>query len=168
MHFLDTLSSASKSKSIKPQKIHYQSIIEDLVNTFKKEVQKEFHFKQSLDLKVKEVYWDPAIIREIFQNIISNSIKYSKKNNSCLEIKSTKLKNTILFEFTDNGQGMTQKNAQKIFNIFTQVDDTKQGHGVGLMFCHEMIKMHSGKIWLETKKDVGTTFYVQLPIQTNI
>jgi signal transduction histidine kinase len=105
-------------------------------------------------------------IRQLFQNLISNAIKYSKKNTIPeIKINSEKINDYWQFSVSDKGIGIDSNYFEKIFNIFEQVEnENKQGYGVGLASCRKIIDNHSGKIWVTSELGKGSTFYFTIKI----
>jgi PAS domain S-box-containing protein len=111
--------------------------------------------------KLPAIKADETQMISVFQNIIGNSIKYSKKGvTPKINISAEEKENEWLFTITDNGIGIEEDQKEKIFLIFHRIDKKNNtGHGIGLAFCKKCIKNHKGKIWAESVKDEGTTFY---------
>lgn len=101
-------------------------------------------------------------VRLLFQNLISNAIKFQSKTvHPIIDINFIERENEFEFEVKDNGIGIEQKNADKIFNIFQRLH-TKQeynGTGIGLSHSKKIVELHSGKIWVKSKIGVGSSFY---------
>ncbi|MFN3283221.1 MAG: sensor histidine kinase [Pseudothermotoga sp.] len=109
-------------------------------------------------------------MRQVLMNLISNGVKYSKENHEDKFVKvSTKLSGaSVIISVSDNGIGIPQEYQQKIFERFFRVgsalDYRTEGAGIGLTITKEIVELHGGKIWLESKVDEGSVFYVQLPL----
>lgn len=104
-------------------------------------------------------------IREVFQNIIENSVKF-RNTDSTLEITINQFKNDefIIFSITDNGIGIDSKYFDKIFGLFEKLNQNKEGTGVGLALVKRIIELHKGKIWVESDGFLkGSTFYIAFP-----
>lgn len=101
-------------------------------------------------------------LRLLFQNLISNALKFQNKTlNPIININFLEKENEYQFSVNDNGIGIDKNNIDKIFNIFQRLH-TKQeykGTGIGLSHCKKIVELHSGKIWVESKINVGSTFY---------
>lgn len=106
-----------------------------------------------------------ALITSVFQNLISNAIKYCDKENSEIWIESSMENNKLKVTIKDNGIGITEDNLHKIFEPFYQINSKHKygGTGLGLANCHRIIKKHQGKIWAKSVVGQGSTFYVELP-----
>lgn len=134
-----------------------------------------------LDFRIKEknatvnigelpkIYAFETELRLLFQNLISNAIKFSKPNISPV-ISITAEKKNLYWQFavTDNGIGIDPKYKEKIFIIFQRLHGKNkyEGTGIGLAHCRKIIKLHNGDIWLESEIGKGSTFY--FTINSNI
>ena len=98
---------------------------------------------------------------QLFQNLISNAIKFKSERPLQINISAKTTENGYLFSIQDNGIGMEQKYSDKIFQIFQRLHSTKQypGTGIGLAICLKIIQRHEGKIWMESEPNKGTTFF---------
>jgi len=99
-------------------------------------------------------------LSQLFQNLISNSIKFNK-NTPSVHISAKRDKSMWLFSMQDNGIGMNQEDAKCIFSIFRRLHSKKEysGSGIGLAICQKTVQRHGGKIWVESKIGKGSTFY---------
>lgn len=109
---------------------------------------------------------DTTQIRQLFQNIISNSIKFRKDEPPHVKIYSKKLNgNIIQLFFEDNGIGFDEQYLDKIFTIFQRLEGQKyEGSGIGLSVCKKIVTRHGGDITAQSQIGKGTTFIVTLPI----
>jgi len=104
---------------------------------------------------------------QLFQNLISNSIKFNATNpviNITAEIE--KAYDTMLISVNDNGIGMEKEFENKIFLLFHQLDKSKgyEGTGIGLTICKNIVEKYNGQIWFESVLDKGTKFFIRLPL----
>jgi len=106
------------------------------------------------------------MINTVLRNLISNAIKYTDKNGS-ITIKTEKKHNKINISITDTGVGISSESIPKLFdlehNYTTLGTDNEKGTGLGLVLCKEFIEINKGKISLESEKNIGTTFFIELP-----
>ncbi len=111
------------------------------------------------------VYGDEMLIELLFQNIISNSIKYRSTETPKIDITTTIQSNKYLFAIKDNGIGMSPEHLERIFTIFQRLHskDEYEGTGIGLAIAEKIIIQHNGKIWAESELGEGTTFYFTIP-----
>ncbi len=105
------------------------------------------------------------MLGQIFQNLISNAIRYSHPDRTPrIEIKIEKKADCILFSCKDNGVGFEDKYKERIFGIFQRLDNDKSGGtGMGLAICKRTIERQGGNIWAESTPNIGSTFYFTLP-----
>lgn len=110
---------------------------------------------------------DYALISQVFINLISNAIKYSrKKDKPVVRIHSERVKNDIVYSISDNGAGFDMQYANKLFGVFQRLHSTEEfeGTGVGLAIVHRILTKHGGRVWAEGKIGEGATFYFSLPV----
>jgi PAS domain S-box-containing protein len=133
---------------------------------------KDLSLKSYLDPAInKYLFGDPVRLNQILINLGGNAIKFTKDGFVEIKIelkKKEKNINYILFTVTDTGIGIDKENQDKIFDIFTQGDDTINrkfgGTGLGLAISRQLAEMMNGSINLESTKGVGSVFYFQVPI----
>lgn len=110
---------------------------------------------------------DSVKIEQVLNNLISNAIKFSHPNSS-VKIKIRKEDNSAILSVEDQGQGIPEKDFEKLFKPFakTSVLSTagEKSTGLGLSIVKKIVESHNGTIWFESKKDVGSTFFVKLPL----
>ena len=106
---------------------------------------------------------DETLIRLIFQNLISNGLKFSKEGNSpVVKIEGLVRANDYLFSVQDNGVGMSEPDAKDIFDIYKRTNHAEihyEGAGIGLAHCKKIAEIHQGEIWLKSSIGEGCTFY---------
>jgi len=100
-------------------------------------------------------------IRQLFQNLISNAIKYKSPQRTPIVTISAHEKNEFWeFEVKDNGIGIREQNFDKVFQLFTKLhNDDSKGSGIGLCTVKSIVENHGGKIWLTSEYGKGTSFY---------
>jgi signal transduction histidine kinase len=105
-------------------------------------------------------------IKLVFQNLISNAIKFRKKDEHArVFVKVTNDKDSWLFAVTDNGIGIEKDYFERIFIIFQRLHTRKEypGTGIGLAHCRKIIELHGGRIWVDSEPEKGSTFYFTVP-----
>lgn len=112
----------------------------------------------------------PVELKQLFQNLISNAIKFRKKEVPLeIIIEAKEEGNYWTFSVTDNGIGIDEKFHEKIFIIFQRlrIRTKYEGTGIGLAHCRKIVELHGGKIWVESKADIGSIFYFRIPKTNN-
>ncbi|GAA4089175.1 sensor histidine kinase [Zhongshania borealis] len=103
---------------------------------------------------------------QIFQNLISNSIRYSEGAPPEIYINATTHERNWVFSVSDTGVGIAPEHHSGLFNLFHR--DSTEGvakeSGVGLAICEKIVRWHGGKIWLESELGKGSTFYFTIPL----
>ncbi|NER49795.1 MAG: response regulator [Symploca sp. SIO1A3] len=112
------------------------------------------------------VMGDSVQLAQLFQNLISNAIKFHRPEIAPLIKISVTLKNDEwLFCVHDNGIGIKTRHFERIFQIFKRLHTfgNYPGTGIGLAICKKIVEHHEGRIWVESERGVGTTFYFTIP-----
>lgn len=106
--------------------------------------------------------FDASLFDTIIRNLVYNAIKFSN-DGGFISISAEVKENEVLFCVEDNGVGMPQEKASKIFEMDTKKSTTgtkgEKGTGLGLMVCYDFVKMHNGRIWFESEVGKGTKAY---------
>jgi signal transduction histidine kinase len=110
-------------------------------------------------------------LRQLFQNLISNAIKFRCKGKTpVVVIDSEPADGVWRFSVKDNGIGISEENFETIFDLFHRLpsdEESNAGIGIGLSYCKKIALMHGGKIWVESKPGEGSTFYFTIPVFAN-
>jgi len=112
--------------------------------------------------RLPEVQCDPVLIKQVFQNLLTNAIKYSRNRpDATIEIGQTEHDGRPAIFVRDNGVGFSMKYADKLFGVFQRLHRSEdfEGTGVGLATVQRIIHKHGGRIWAEAAVDQGATFY---------
>jgi len=101
-------------------------------------------------------------IRQLFQNLISNAIKFTDpKIKPKIKISFDETDNFYNFHIQDNGIGIQDKDFAKIFDMFSRLHNVKEyeGQGIGLAFCKKIVELHHGNIWVSSEMGKGSTVH---------
>ncbi|WP_214816494.1 HAMP domain-containing sensor histidine kinase [Exiguobacterium sp. s59] len=114
---------------------------------------------------------DPAQLRQVFSNILNNAIKYSPDGGN-VTVDVTCEEDTIQIAITDEGLGLSEEDAERIFDKFyrSSSEESKQigGTGLGLSICKEIVQLHGGTIGVRSQIGEGTTMVVELPMVDHV
>jgi len=108
---------------------------------------------------------DATLMRQVFQNLVSNALKYSRPRSlAVIEIGQTEKDGATAIFVRDNGVGFSMKYADKLFGVFQRLHRAEdfEGTGVGLATVQRIIQKHGGRVWAEAELDRGATFYFTL------
>jgi signal transduction histidine kinase len=124
----------------------------------------EFHYQ--IDDNLPPVLADPYRLRQVLVKLLSNAAKFTPKGKIALHVWCDN--DEIMASVIDTGIGIPDKDRDKLFEMFRQlsqpVESTARGTGLGLTFSKEIVEMHGGKIWFESKEGKGSAFTISLPV----
>ena len=109
---------------------------------------------------------DRILMAQVFQNLLSNSIKFTRnKNPALIEVGAQNYKDEIIYYVKDNGAGFDMKYINKLFGLFQRLHSPEEfeGTGVGLSIVQRVVRRHGGRVWGEGSVDGGATIYFTLP-----
>ncbi|MEZ5427843.1 MAG: PAS domain S-box protein [Pyrinomonadaceae bacterium] len=109
---------------------------------------------------------DETQLGQVFQNLISNALKFRSDRQTVININSEEKKDECIFSVEDNGIGIMKEQAGLVFQIFQRLHDRDKygGNGIGLATAKKIVERHGGKIWFESELDKGTKFFFTLPV----
>ena len=115
--------------------------------------------------QLPKVNFDPVQLAQLFQNLISNAIKFRSEKTPQIRITAEHQDTQWKFAVADNGIGIEPQYADRIFLIFQRLHSRVKypGTGIGLALCKKIVERHGGKIWVESKPGAGSTFYFTIP-----
>ncbi len=156
----------NKAIKLKPESINLEVFCQNMIDSYQLK-----YPGFDIECEIKDVEYfnsDPVLLGSIFQNLIDNAFKYSSPDNKVLRISIQKVKNRIIFKFSDQGIGIPEKDIRNIFKKFYRVQNqyNQQGSvGLGLAFCAELIKFMNGTITIKSVVGKGTEFRIELPYE---
>ena len=111
------------------------------------------------------VMGDESQLRQLFQNIIGNALKFRSEDRPRVEVAAKREGDRWRFSIRDNGVGFDQRYAERIFGVFKRLHRNAEipGTGIGLAICQRIVDRHEGRIWAESKIGEGSCFYFTLP-----
>ncbi len=112
------------------------------------------------------VFANDILLAQVFQNLISNAIKFVKENRTPeINISSSTENGIVTFSIEDNGVGISQEFKEIVFTMFKQLEAEQrfEGSGIGLALCKKIIQSFGGNIWFESIVNKGSIFYFSVP-----
>jgi len=122
---------------------------------------KENKAQVKVESEMPVIQADRLQLTSLFQNLISNAIKFRTEKIPEIKIMAHPNKTHWHFSVSDNGIGIAKKDSQNIFNVFQRLHSRAEypGTGIGLAICKKIVEHHGGKIWLDSEEGNGTTFH---------
>lgn len=130
---------------------------------------RRLHFSVVCENEVMEAYFDRDKLDKILYNLLSNAAKYNRKDGFIqLSVKYAERKGFVSISVKDNGVGISQERQETLFQRFYD-GDYRQSHtigtGIGLSLIRDLVNLHQGSIRVESEENIGTQFFVELPIE---
>lgn len=143
--------------------IAFEEMINDIFEQLQyfqenKKINKEINIEQS-----NKFHSDQKRLKVIFNNLISNAIRYSNGRDPLVKINITVNDATAKIKIQDNGIGIDEKHLNKVFNMFYRATDDNAGSGLGLYIVKETVEKLKGNVYLESNHHAGTTVNLEIP-----
>jgi signal transduction histidine kinase len=155
----------SKTLPLRFQPIRLDAVLRDVIMRIRSR-QKELDVSMELE-SVPPISGDGVRLAQVFENLFTNAIKYAP--GSPLVVLLNQIDDNILISFIDHGPGIPKESLPLLFERFYRVrgEKTVTGTGLGLYICKQIILAHRGKIWAESTPGEGTTFFIELPVNSS-
>jgi signal transduction histidine kinase len=122
------------------------------------------------DERLEYVRADERKIKQVLLNLLSNAIKFTPEGGR-IEVRAKPVDGSVAVSVTDTGVGIAPEDQEAIFEDFRQVgtaDKKVEGTGLGLALSRKFVQLHGGRIWVESREGVGSTFTFTIPIRTAV
>jgi signal transduction histidine kinase len=158
-----------KEQRLSIEEADLKEMLDRLVNNFELLANKK---NQIIELTIEDtlpkINIDKTKISDVLHNLLSNAIKYSYSNTT-IKIIAKKIDDFVEIEFQDQGQGLNDEDADKLFKKFAKLSSKPTGkessNGLGLSICKSFVELHKGQIFAKSPgKELGTSFFISLPI----
>jgi PAS domain S-box-containing protein len=147
------------------QLVSASSILKEVKQNLSNQIMKT-KAKINIPKNLPQINVNEVEIQMLFQNLISNAIKFTVKGQKPnITVNCADHETEWQFSVQDNGIGIEPKHFNKIFIIFQQLNEssTYSGTGIGLSYCQKIVELHAGKIWVESSLNKGSTFCFTIP-----
>ena len=155
---------------LEPEKTDIALLVRNVANEQRPEIdKKDILFSYSPDAKIPYIQTDQKLMRMVVENLLSNAIKYTQASGSiALKLGLNDDKSKLLLTVTDTGYGIPENQQPQIFDKLFRADNVREkdteGTGLGLYIVKAIVDNSGGSVWFTSTENVGTTFYVELPI----
>ncbi|ARV05457.1 two-component sensor histidine kinase [Polaribacter sp. SA4-10] len=146
----------------KVEREKYDLNLEAIVNEILINSKKTKDIKYIIPNKLPIIKGNRSRIEQLFSQLIENAIKFNDKEKGIIEIGFTEETNFWKFYIKDNGKGIEEQYFDKIFIAFQKLENDYKSTGIGLAIVKKIVESFKGKIWLESKLNVGSTFYFSI------
>jgi signal transduction histidine kinase len=152
---------ATREVPLRIEKVSIKEMFERLRQEFDGHL-RERHISLLEPSFLPEIIGDELCITRAFRNLMDNALKYGGERLSEIRIGYEQTRSDHIFSVTDNGGGIDQEEAEKLFQLFQRLETSNQieGSGMGLAIVKEIAKKHLGDVWVESVPGWGATFYL--------
>lgn len=139
-----------------PEMVDINQLLDELIST----LLVNNKVKVNISPNIPNVFAEKVKLRQVFQNIIDNSIKYNDKKECIININCKEENEFLEFSIEDNGPGIPENMHEWVFGLFKTISKatSESSTGIGLSLIKTIIEDQGGKIWIKNNKEVGTTF----------
>lgn len=153
------------------EEISVPEAIDEVCNLIKTNAeQQNVTLNKEIDPSLKFIEADRDQFKQILLNLVRNAVKFSKDEGGAVTVKAKRVEDSAQFSVSDTGIGIKEEDMNKLFGVFQQVDMRISrkygGMGMGLAITKQLVEMHGGRIWVESKYGEGSTFTFMLPLKS--
>lgn len=164
-HLLDMSQIEAGALRIAKEPMQLRALIREVVDEMRMRTEAHW-FVMDLPAELPRIFADPRRVRQVLHNLIENAIKYTQGGQ--ISVGCEIEKDQVVVSISDQGDGIPSEFTEKIFERFFQMDGkaTRRvgGAGLGLSISRGIVEAHGGRIWVESKLGLGSTFRFALPI----
>jgi PAS domain S-box-containing protein len=151
---------------LRPQPTRLNSIIAEVIAILQPDSEGRRIEWRIADLT--EVECDPVLVKQVFQNLLANALKFTRpRARAVIEVSHKEEDGQPVFMVRDNGVGFSMKYVDKLFGVFQRLHSTDEfeGTGIGLVTVQRIVRKHGGRVWAEGEVDKGAAFYFTLGVE---
>jgi signal transduction histidine kinase/ABC-type amino acid transport substrate-binding protein len=153
---------------IEPEPVDFGKLCDEVLLELKPRIETKKHeVLKTYTGNIQNIPADPKLLRIIFQNYLSNAVKYTQDHGK-IEVKIVADSANVLVSVWNNGDPIPEKDKEKIFGKMFRASNAQaqdpDGNGLGLYLVKKIIENGGGKVWFESSKEKGTTFYISIPL----
>jgi two-component system cell cycle sensor histidine kinase PleC len=166
----------AKTESGKQKMIFEEISVTDTINEIfelikENAIDHDIILRTEFDPKMLSIKADRRAFKQMLFNMLSNAIKFSKKEGGIITVSTKRKNDMVKISVSDTGIGIKEEDLPRLFQKFEQLDSgiarKYEGTGLGLAITKQLVDLHGGKIWVESKYGQGSKFIFLLPIEGN-
>ncbi len=168
---LQAAKGSSANLEVMPKNLDLGDLCERVIASFSpKLLAKKQTIETDLPQDLPHVYADSDQVQRVLSNLIDNAIKYTPANGKIGVAALHRTTEKVQISIRDNGPGIPRDNQKSIFEESFRLkrDRAKDGYGLGLALCQQVVKAHYGQIWVDSKRGEGSCFHFTLPVYRGI
>lgn len=162
---------ASRSVNVKldvsPRKINLLVLCEEILTQFRKQPKAQLlKIKQDIPQDIPPVFVDDELLQQLFINLLDNAAKYTPSGGTISLSVIHRTSQQVQVSIADTGDGIPQEKQERIFegHFRLERDAQKEGYGLGLALCRNIVRAHYGQIWVDSVPNRGSVFHFTLPV----
>jgi signal transduction histidine kinase len=176
-HLLDLINNfleLAKTEAGKQEIVFEEIYVPDVINEIFRLINEtalghDIILRKEFDPEIQSIQADRRALKQMLFNLLSNAIKFSKKEGGIITVSTKKENDMVKISVADTGIGIKEEDLPRLFQKFEQLDSgisrKYDGTGLGLAITKQLVEMHGGKIWVESKYGQGSNFIILLPME---
>jgi signal transduction histidine kinase len=168
-NFLELAKTEAGKQEMVFQEISVPDVINEIIGLIKENaIDNNIILRKEFDPEIQSMRADRRALKQMLFNLLSNAIKFSKKEGGIITVSTKRENDWVKISVADTGIGIKEEDLPRLFRKFEQLDSgiarKYEGTGLGLAITKQLVDMHGGKIWVESKYGEGSNFIFLLPI----
>ena len=152
---------------VKCEPVNMGVLLKDIISYVQPQVSKSHQILMAdIPASLPLINGDESRLRQVMLNLLNNAMRFTPEGG-IIRIKASISAESILVQVQDTGCGIDESGRQRLFQPYNRIEEDRQhfsGLGLGLALCKQLIDLHGGKIWVESQKGKGTSFFFSLAI----